>query len=223
MLSRLNKTFVRKTPLLGFISAYASFTLLAFQHPLLAYALPFIDLGSTQGLVQLASLQVIQVALMAMTLLALSLLPTPVIKAFCIVILFANAGAAYFMMTYNAEIDRTMIGNILNTDKREMLQIWHPKLLLQILLFAVLPSLLIWRMQIVKPRWFIRLGVFFLVLVALIAWAYATAFTWLWFDKHAPRLGGRVLPWSYIANTARYFNQAALAGRVMTESGVWAV
>jgi lipid A ethanolaminephosphotransferase len=204
---------INSLPLFAFIAAYTLFTLLAFQRPLLAYAWPFMDLASTQGALQFASLQVLQITLMVAALLGLSLLPTPVMKVVCTAALFVNACAAYFMMTYNAEIDRTMIGNILNTDQREMLQIWHPKLILQITVLAVLPSLLIARLRIRKPRWYVRLGGAALVLVV---WAFATATTWLWFDKHASRLGARVLPWAYSVNTARYFDQAALAGRDQT-------
>lgn len=203
----------RRIPLVGFIAAFAIFTMLAFQRPLLGYALPFLNLHEFQGLVQFASLQVLQFLLMLIALGMLAFLPTVALKAFCIVTLFVNAAAAYFMTTYNAEIDRTMIANILHTDQREMVQIWHPRLLAEIFFLAVLPSLVILRVKITKPRWFTQLGMVILAFVVLIGWAYATAFTWLWFDKHASRLGGRVLPWAYIVNTVRYFDQAALAGR----------
>jgi len=33
---------------------------------------------------------------------------------------------------------------------------------------------------------------------------YFNASSWLWLDKHAKILGGKVLPWSYIGNTIRY-------------------
>jgi lipid A ethanolaminephosphotransferase len=203
----------RRIPLVGFIAAFTIFTMLAFQRPLLGYAIPFLNLHEFQGLVQFASLQMLQFLLMVIALGMLAFLPMSVLKGFCIVTLFVNAAAAYFMTTYNAEVDRTMIANILNTDQREMVQIWHPKLLAQILFLAVLPSILILRVKIIKPRWYAQMGVVILAFAALISWAYATAFTWLWFDKHASRLGGRVLPWAYIVNTARYFDQAALAAR----------
>ena len=202
--------------LFAFISGFAIYTMVAFQRPLLSYVLAVIDPGTAQGVTELVSLQIIQFALMALALGLLALLPTPVVKAFCIATLFANAAAVYFMTTYNVELDRTMIGNILNTDQREVTQLWNPRMLGQIALLAGLPSLLILWLRVVRPRWFVRIGAVVVTFVVLVGWLWATAFTWPWFDKHAPRLGGRVLPWSYIANTVRHFNQQALANRVQT-------
>lgn len=211
---RLIQVSVRpRVSLFAFIAGYAVFTMVTFQGPLLAYALPVIDLGAGHGWVELASLQVVQFALMVIVLGSLSLLPVSMFKAVCIALLIGNAAAVYFMAAYNVELDRTMIGNILNTDQREVIQLWNPRLLGQVGMWAVLPGVVILWLRLDMPRWYLRIGSVVVMLTALVAWLWATAFTWLWFDQHAPRLGGRVLPWSYVANTARYFNQAALANR----------
>lgn len=36
---------------------------------------------------------------------------------------------------------------------------------------------------------------------------YLMSGSWLWIDKNAKQLGGKILPWSYIANTIRYKNE----------------
>ncbi len=41
------------------------------------------------------------------------------------------------------------------------------------------------------------LGIYFL---------YINSSSWLWIDKHSKLLGGKILPWSYIINTARYYS-----------------
>lgn len=199
--------------LAGFILAYAFYTMLAFQGPLMAYARPNIHLGTLQGLSEWASLEVIQIALMVIALLLLALLPVVVMKLFCLVALFCNAAALYFMTSYNVELDRTMIGNILNTDQGEVAQIWNPLLWAYLGLLAAVPGALIVMARIRKPRWLVRLGALAFAVFALIGWIYATSFTWLWFDQHIPRLGGRVLPWSYVVNLARYYNEQALQNR----------
>lgn len=204
----------REVSVFTFIAGFAAFTMIAFQRSMLAYAWPNLPLGTLQGLTELVSLQVIQFALMFIALTLLSFLPMMIFRAICSAMLIANAMGQYFMTAYNIELDRTMIGNILNTDQREVSQVWHPNLFLQIALLAIIPSLLIFWMRIVKPRWYIRLGALALAIAGLLAWVYATAFTWLWFDAHVPRLGGRILPWSYIVNTVRYFNQSALENRI---------
>jgi len=42
---------------------------------------------------------------------------------------------------------------------------------------------------------------------------YAGSSTWLWFDKQAKHLGGLMLPWAYLANSARHFEDRADANR----------
>lgn len=68
----------------------------------------------------------------------------PVIILFCI----SAALGAYFMLTYNIVIDKTMMVNTLQTDVRETRDLLNWRLLATVLVLGVLPSVLLWRQHI---------------------------------------------------------------------------
>ena len=196
-----------------FVTVYVSLNMVLFQGPLLNYVFGALDIFTFQGMVQLISIEVLQFVLAFGCLTLAGFLPLPIFKSLCVLFLICNAAASYFMTIYGIELDRTMIGNILNTDGGEAFQLWHPQLLLQVLIFAGIPAFVIYRMDIVKPSWSLRVGSLMVAAITMVSWIYIISFTWLWFDQHLSRLGGRILPWSYVVNTIRYIDQAALAQR----------
>ena len=103
------------------------------------------------------------------------------------------------MLTYNIEIDRTMIGNIIVTDTGEAGGLVHPAILLWVVPLGIFPAFLVLLMPLRLPRYrwrpFIPLG----AMAGLVAVALAASVTWPWFDANGSRLGGKVLPWAYIA------------------------
>jgi lipid A ethanolaminephosphotransferase len=127
--------------------------------------------------------------------------------------LMTNASALYFMNTYNIEIDLALIGNILDTDTREVSELWHWMIWVYIGVFGAIPSLAIWFVRMRMPRVLLRLAAPFAVFGTLLASLFATSFTWHWYDQHATRMGGWILPWSYIVNVGRHYNKAALRDR----------
>src|SRR5438477_13184287 len=42
------------------------------------------------------------------------------------------------------------------------------------------------------------------VLVITVVWTWLASGTWGWIDKNSKKLGGMVMPWSYVINAARY-------------------
>ncbi len=68
----------------------------------------------------------------------------PVIILFCL----SAALGAYFMLTYNVVIDKTMMVNTLQTDVRETRDLLNWRLLATVLVLGVLPSVLLWRQHI---------------------------------------------------------------------------
>jgi lipid A ethanolaminephosphotransferase len=89
------------------------------------------------------------VALLCVTVLFLSLFSfRHLLKpAFTLLFLIA-AVAAYFMDSYNVVIDREMILNVVSTDVAEARDLMAPKLALYLAGLFVLPSVLLWRVQI---------------------------------------------------------------------------
>lgn len=211
--SKLFGRWTRPVNFYLFVSLICLGTLLLYQQPLWSDAVLVSDLPSGLGIVQLASLQVLQFCLLATLLFWISTVSIVAMKVVSIVFALTNAAALYFMWSYQMVIDATMVANILNTDAAEASGLWDAGIVPYVLVLGVIPSLLIWKVTITKPRWFWRLGAGVVSVVCLIAFLFATSFTWLWYDQNATRLGSKILPWSYVINTARYYNQLALNDR----------
>lgn len=200
--------------LFSFILIICAINLLLYQQPLLSHALPLLELPSLQGWIALATIEIIQISFLASLLFFVSLLSPIVLKLVCIVIFLINAAALYFMVTYGIQIDITMVGNILNTDSREAAELFHPVALVYFAVFGVLPSIFVLVARIQMIRWFWRPLAAIGILVFFAIWYMAVSFTWLWFDRHASSLGGKVLPWSYIINSGRHISRMILDNRL---------
>jgi lipid A ethanolaminephosphotransferase len=124
-----------------------------------------------------------------------------------ILVLFfvVNAIAIYFINTYGVIIDKSMIGNVLNTNYEESSSFISFSLFLYVILLGVLPSLLIFKIKYKKVKikpFLIKVSI---ALVFLLTLVYVNAINWLWIDKNSKSLGALVMPWSYVVNTNRYF------------------
>ncbi len=69
-------------------------------------------------------------------------------KPLLIFMLIASAFSAYFMDVYHIIIDENMLRNVLKTDINETLDLVSLKLFLYILFFALLPSFMVYRIQV---------------------------------------------------------------------------
>ena len=191
------------------VAAICFYHLAVFQGPLIRYAI-----GADATGLQLFSLQVLQVCLLASLLLLVSMISVSVMKLFAIVLLITNAVALYFMHAYGIEIDITMINNILATNTGQATELWHWEIGLYMLVLGGIPALIILKTKVRAPKRIFRFLVSFGVFASFLAFAFATASTWLWYDSHSTRMGARILPWSYMVNTGRFYNKRAKANRV---------
>ena len=206
-------TLTRPVGLLSFTAAVCVFTLAAFQAPLLSYALRFSDLHTVEGWVQILSLQVLQFCLFAVLVCILSTIALWLMKSVVGLVFIVNAVALYFMLTYGIEIDRAMVGNILNTDRNETAELLHLSLFLYVLFLGIIPAALVLKIRVRGPARIWRFAFAFGAIGLLAAWIAVTSFTMLWYDRHASRMGSKILPWSYIINVARHFNRVAMDNR----------
>jgi lipid A ethanolaminephosphotransferase len=102
--------------------------------------------NSPGGLLFMGSLAVF---LFAVTLLLLSLLCFRfTTKPLLIAVIVGAAAASSYMNSYNVVIDTTMLTNIIKTDRHEVADLMSLQLLLQILVFGVLPGFLVYKTQI---------------------------------------------------------------------------
>lgn len=191
----------RSTTLIGIVSLLNA----ALYHwPLYTYAAARLDTRSFGGNLTLATLFVVVALVTAVLLGVACMVSQRVLRPLCMIGAVLSGCALYFIQTYGVVLDKTMMGNVANTDFAEATTLLHPKLLLYVAAFGLVPCLwLAW----VKPQRVHRLRIAALtaaLLVAGVGWIYAASSTWLWIDKHARMLGGMILPWSYTINLARH-------------------
>jgi lipid A ethanolaminephosphotransferase len=198
-----------------FVAAFALANLLLFGWPLYSFARSTIDVASWTGVLDLAVLTGLQAALMVVALTAVSLLSIRAMKAVCIALLIGNAIALYFIHAYNVMFDKTMMGNVFDTDRQEALGLFHPTLIAYLLALGVVPALIVARTSIVGSSRLKRLALLAITSVFGCILVYAGSSTWLWFDKNAKHLGGLMLPWGYVANATRLLEDRADANRTL--------
>lgn len=193
----------KMTPTKWVIVATISNTLL-YNGPLYSYALKHLNTQTLGGVTALLCLTGILALLTATIFLMLSVISAKLSKALFILVILINSIALYFIEHYHVLIDRTMIGNILNTRSSEAVDFFHLKLILYFVLFGCVPALIL---SSIKPKDVSRLRLSAHAVGAgslCVLIIYLSSSTWLWFDKNAKQLGGLILPWSYVSNLARH-------------------
>ncbi|HEY7216456.1 MAG TPA: phosphoethanolamine--lipid A transferase EptA [Thermoanaerobaculia bacterium] len=187
-----------------FVLLAAGLNTALYHLPLFSFATRNLDLSTFSGILTLISLPVALFLGTAILLTLLALVSRRLLRPLCMVLAAGNAVALYFLLTYHVVLDSTMMGNVFNTDFAEAAEYLHPTLIGYLLALGVLPCWLITRVRL-QPSSRLRLAVTAAAGVLItVGWAYLTASTWLWIDANSKRLGGMVLPWSYVINAGRY-------------------
>ena len=197
----------------GFIVTVALVNAGLYHLPLYSFAVANLDYLSQGGALILATLFMLATSITILFFSLLSLVSLRLLKLLCMVAALGNALALYFVETYGVVLDKTMMGNVFNTDFAEAGSFFHPKLLVYLLALGALPCWLLARIQIHKTGVRQRVTLLMLVLLITAGWIYASSRSWLWIDKNASRLGGMIMPWSYVINATRYWSDHALASR----------
>ena len=202
----INEKFHADISTLSFISVFSLGNAILYHRQLFLFAAGTLDYTSLNGVLTLLTLFVLVVFTSSLFLTIIALISQRLVKPICMLIVCGNAIALYFAETYQVILDRTMMGNVFNSNLQEATELFHPKLLIYIFVYAVLPCLLLSRFHIQKVRFYKRLIYLFIVLFLGLGWSFANAKTWLWVDKNASRLGGMIMPWSYVANSIRWYH-----------------
>lgn len=193
---------------------YGLATLALHQHALLGWLWGRIDITQRDGLAILATIEALQLALAMLSVLVLGLVSRWLMKAVVAVLLVTNAVAQNYMQTYGIVLDPTMIGNILNTNPGEVAGVFHPSVVLQGVLWGVLPALVALALPVRCTPRLVVAGAAVLVAAGFVTVVYAASGTWLWFDENGRHVGPRMLPWAYVGNGARYAAEYQRRSRV---------
>lgn len=117
-----------------------------------------------------------------------------------------NSIALYFINVYNAWITDSMMGNVFNTRYSEASGFFSVTAVMYILFLGIPPCIYLFKQKINYGK---ILGFFTNILVPLLIIVLvllANLHNILWIDKVSTPFGSRILPWSYIVNTVRYYN-----------------
>lgn len=98
-----------------------------------------------------ASIFIVSVALVNLVLTLLTFGRTARYILFALLCLSAAAG--YFMSQYGVMLDEGMLGNILETDRAEAMELISARLFLTVVLLGAVPGVLIWRLLPAGQRW----------------------------------------------------------------------
>lgn len=195
------------------INKLTYFALLISFVNLVLYHLPFykfvcnnIDLKSSNGILLLISLTVLALFLNALVFYIGLFLLRNVGKWILVVFFNINAIAVYFVNTYGVIIDKSMIGNVINSNFEESSSFFSFTLIVYIIFLGILPSILLFKIKTDKVKVKSFLVRVFLTLFCLLSLAYANSTNWLWIDKNSKTLGGLAMPWSYVVNTISFYN-----------------
>ena len=199
-----------------YILAFCLTSLLIYHAPLFSYAFHHIDHHSPDGWITLALLAAI-VFITGFILLALiGLVSARLLKAFVVFSLLASAVALYFVNTYGVILDKGMMGNVFNTRSTEAFSFLSPKLALYVVVWGLAPAWLFARLRIERGHR-LRLARNLLISVVLaLALVLANGGKSLWFDNHSKHLGGVIMPWSFLINSARIGMDKLSANRKQT-------
>lgn len=197
---------LRCTRLSIFVSLISLYNILAYNLPLNYLVISTNDFTEYSDFLKFISVQVVQICLLASFMYLLSFISVFFAKFIGVFLFVTNSIAVYFMLNYGIVIDVDMIDNLFSTNTREAYELWHPSILFYIIFLGIIPSVIIILLRVSAPSRIMRFCVGASFLICLSIWLFLTPSTTLWIGKNDTRLGGRILPWSYIVNTARYFD-----------------
>tara|TARA_R110001583_G_scaffold194959_1_gene367953 strand:- start:1969 stop:3546 length:1578 start_codon:yes stop_codon:yes gene_type:complete len=134
-----------------------------------------------------------------------------IFKLFGVLITIINSVAIYYMANFNVILDRSMMENIFNSRFSEASELITLKLFVYILVFGILPSYILCRIKATQvDRKKVLVTAFFISGFSIL-FLYLNSSSWLWIDKYAKILGGKVLPWSYLINSVRHYSALNLS------------
>lgn len=178
---------------------------LLFHFPFYTFVFNNVDYKSINGITIIISVMILMLVANAFVFYLFCFLSRFVGKSLLVLFFIINAISVYFINTYGVIIDKTMIGNIFNTNYEESSSFFSIKLIVYIILLGVIPSVYIVKVKVVYVTWKKFLITSSLTLLFILALVLANASNWLWIDKNSKILGALAMPWSYSVNTSLFY------------------
>ena len=199
--------FVRTISMSNFILLITIIDMLIYHIPFYTYAVSNLNISSVNGLLTFFSTLVSLFTITSFLLFIIAVMLPSIIKPLTIIIFIGNSLALYFVNTYHVILDRSMMGNVFNTNTSEAVSYYDPKIFLYIVFLGILPSIFISKIKIKKAKRLYLIIHAFITLTIGVFILYLNSTTWLWLDKNAKILGGLAMPWSYSINAIRHISK----------------
>jgi lipid A ethanolaminephosphotransferase len=196
------KSEISLTRMCLILSAY---TLIVFHGPFYEYLMGC-EITLSNGLMILATVTILMLVINFLVYYILIYLGRVVGKVIICLTLIGNAVALYFINTYNVLIDMQMMGNVFHTQSNEASGFLSWTILLYVLVYGIPPCIWIFYKKIRYEKIWKFILTFFTSIVIVIGSLACNIKNVLWIDYHAPIIGSKILPWSYIVNSIRYYN-----------------
>lgn len=199
----MTRTFSIFSTVLGFSTIH----MMIVQWPLMARTLHMVDATTSNGIMAIIMIMAVQLCLFAALMGLLSLVSLWVMRVVAGIILIVDVVALYFMLNYGILLNQEMIANILHTSTGEVGGLIDWRIFVWAAVVGGLPAIFLLWVKITPHPYWRRLFVAPLALGALAVLIMLSPKTEQWINRNGLELGGRILPWSYIANTVRYYDQ----------------
>lgn len=201
----LRKYFKVVNSALVFTLAMSALVVVFFHFPLLEFIRSNLSLDSVSALVLFISLGVFLFGISLLMPLLLGLISFGLVKAWFVLNFIANSVAVYFVATYGVFLDKTMMGNLFNTNLAEAGEFLSFKMMLWIVALGIAPACFVLAQKAQKParKTLLKFSAFTILMLLMLAGLNFKNL--LWFDKHSKQLGALVMPYSYTINSVRFF------------------
>lgn len=200
------KALISRQRSLAYICALLSgYTLIAFHYPFFDFVIENAS-SDWSGMWLICSLVIVMFTLNYLIYYLLLYLGRMVGKALIALTLVGNAIGFYFLATFHVLIDSSMMGNLFNTQFSEASSFLSWGMVWYTLLLGILPAALLLRKGIEYgsiSRFGKQIGLSLLLVLVVVGSNYKSVF---WIDRHAHPIGSKIMPWSYIVNSVRYYN-----------------
>lgn len=202
--------FKRPLSVAWFSAIVSLFTLIAYHKPLFDYVTDNVEGSGVVIIISFALLILVFNFMVTMLFMRLLRMVGRIIIA---LLLVGNGAALYFVNTYEVFLTRDVMGNLFNTRVSEASGFVSVDMFLYIILLGIVPALYTLCRRVDYGSWRGLAKSVGASLLGIILLAVVNINNVLWIDRNATKIGALILPWSYIANTARHFHKQKMLNR----------
>lgn len=210
IINNVKSWFQRPLSVVWFSLVVSLFTLVAYHKSLFGYVAENVEGSGIVIIVSFALLIIVFDFMVTMLLMRLMRMVGRIIIAISLVL---NGAALYFVNSYEVLLTRDVMGNLFNTRVSEAAGFISVDMFLYIIFLGVVPAVYVLCRRVNYGSWRSLGRSVGASLLSIILLAVVNINNVLWIDRHATKIGALIMPWSYIANTARHFHKQKMLNR----------